>query len=446
MTALLCRATAVLVAIATCVTASASAHDLPNDVTIQVFLKAEGPRLTLLVRAPMAAMQDVDYPHRGDGWLDLAHADAALRDAARLWLVPNLAAYEGTIRLPAGRVVAARVSLPSDRSFTSWDAARALVSGPPLASETTLTPEQGLLDVALEMPIASGGSSLAIEPAFARLGIRVRTVVRFVTAAGAVRAFDLPGDPGVVRLDPSWSQAAARFVRSGFDHILGGADHLLFLLCLVIPVRRLRPLVFVVTAFTLAHSMALLASAMGVVPDALWFPPLVETLIAASIVYMALENIASPHAPHRALVAFGFGLVHGFGFSFALRESLQFAGPHLLASLVAFNVGVELGQLAVLVLLVPLLQLAFRHVVAERVGTILLSALVAHTGWHWTIERLDRLRQFRLAWPVFDAAWFAGALRGAMLLVVVGGLAWALREWIAKTEDRRQKTEGEVGG
>ena len=100
----------------------------------------------------------------------------------------------------------------------------------------------------------------------------------------------------------------------------------------------------VVTAFTVAHSITLFASAAGFAPDGLWFPPLIETLIAASIVYMALENIVGlqPSAPW--ITAFGFGLVHGFGFSFALRERLQFAGSHLFDSLLAFNIGVELGR------------------------------------------------------------------------------------------------------
>ena len=104
------------------------------------------------------------------------------------------------------------------------------------------------------------------------------------------RAFQFTGDPGLVRLDPRWHQAAWRFVRSGFAHILDGIDHLLFLLCLVLPLRRFWHLVGVVTAFTVAHSITLFCAAFGLAPSALWFPPLVETLIAASIVYMAIEN------------------------------------------------------------------------------------------------------------------------------------------------------------
>ena len=126
----------------------------------------------------------------------------------------------------------------------------------------------------------------------------------------------------------------------------------------------------------------------------------------------------------RWLITFGFGLVHGFGFSFALRETLQFAGSHLLTSLLSFNVGVELGQMLVLALLVPLLHLLFRFIVAERMGTIILSALVAHTGWHWMLERGDRLRQFHLQWPTMNAAFLASATRWLMLAVIGAGLLW----------------------
>ena len=107
----------------------------------------------------------------------------------------------------------------------------------------------------------------------------------------------------------------------------------------MVPFRRFRALVPIVTGFTVAHSVTLIASAYDMAPNTLWFPPLVETLIAVSIVYMAFENIVAAGSGdatrirRRWVVAFGFGLVHGFGFSFALRETLQFAGSHLLTSL-----------------------------------------------------------------------------------------------------------------
>jgi HupE/UreJ protein len=439
-------------------TATLEAHDIPNDVTVQTFVKPDGKTLRLLVRVPLGAMRDMDYPKprgttRGD-LMDLGRAEPTLRDAATLWIGDFLDVYENDEPLGKPQVAAVRAALQSDRSFTSYDEALAHVTGPPLAADTEFVWGQGLLDVLFEYPIRSDRSRFAIEPRLARLGIRTLTVLRFLPPGGAVRAFEFYGDPGLVHLDPSWRQAAWQFVKLGFFHILDGTDHLLFLGCLVIPFRRFRPLVAVVTAFTVAHSITLIASAYNLAPDALWFPPLIETLIATSIFYMALENIVfttqkKPQSSQstqsdvfsadsalsavpsfgstlkrRWLVTFGFGLVHGFGFSFALRQTLQFAGSHLLTSLLSFNIGVELGQLLVLVLLIPALGLLFRYVVAERLGTVMLSAIVAHTAWHWMTERYAVLRQFRFAWPVVDAAFLASAMRWAMLAVIAVGLYW----------------------
>src|SRR5262249_5211877 len=129
-------------------------------------------------------------------------------------------------------------------------------------------------------------------------------------------------------------------------------------------------------------------------PELLRVPQVIETLITVSILYMALENIVGSNAGRRWMITFGFGLVHGFGFSFALRQTLQFAGSYLLTSLLSFNLGVELGQLLVLLLLIPALDLLFRRVVAGRIGTIILSTIIAHTAWHWMTERVDPLRKF----------------------------------------------------
>jgi len=400
----------------------AAAHDIPNDVTVQTFLKPEGQRLSLLVRVPLRACRDVEFPTRGPGYLDLARADASLRDAATLWISDNVELYEGDTRLRDPHIIAARVSLESERFFESYDDAHAHITGTRLPIDTELYWNQGLLDVLFEYSINSDLSNFSIHPRFAGLGLRVATVLRFLPPGSAVRAFEFDGDPGLVRLDPRWHQAALRFVEAGFFHILDGTDHLLFLFCLVIPFRRFRPLIMVVTAFTVAHSITLIASAYNLGPDALWFPPLIETLIAVSIVYMALENIVGSNVQRRWMIALGFGLVHGFGFSFALRRTLQFAGSHLLTSLLSFNVGVELGQLLVLALLIPVLAILFRFVVAERIGTIILSALVAHTGWHWMIDRGEQLRQF--GWPVINAALLATAMRWLMVIVILAGLIW----------------------
>jgi hypothetical protein len=401
------------------------AHTIPNDVTVQAFLKPSGEHLFVLIRVPLKAMSDMEFPERGPGYLDLAQVDASLREGATRYISDAIELYEGDRRLVNPRIVETRVSLESDRSFTSYEEALAHVTGPKLSNDTNVAWDQTLLDVLFDYAIQSDRSNFSIHPGVAGLGLRVVTVLRFLPPGGAIRAFEFLDDPGLVRLDPRWYQAAGRFVEMGFFHILDGTDHLLFLFCLVIPFRRFRALIPVVTAFTVAHSITLIASAYNVVPSALWFPPLIEFLIAVSIVYMALENIVGGTSVQRRwMITFGFGLVHGFGFSFALRQTLQFAGTHLLSSLLSFNLGVELGQLLVLALLIPALELLFRYVVAERMGTIILSALVAHTAWHWMIERWGRLRQYPFEWPALNAAPLAVAMRWLMLVVILGGLAW----------------------
>ncbi len=410
--------------------ADVAAHDIPSDVTIHAFVKPAGERLQLLVRVPLKSIRDLDFPVQEGGYLDVERLAAELPDAATVWISNFVEIYEGESRLPPPRLVATQVSLESDRSFESFEGALDHVTGPKLSNSEKVVWNQVLLDVLFEYPIHSDQTAFAIRPGLERLAERVLTVLRFVPPGGDIRAFEFDGDPGLVQLDPRWSQAALRFVESGFFHILDGPDHLLFLVCLVIPFRRFREMVLVVTAFTVAHSITLIASAYNFGPDSLWFPPLIETLIAMSIVYMAIENIVgASNVQRRWIVTFGFGLVHGFGFSFLLRESLQFAGSHLLTSLVSFNAGVELGQLLVLLVLIPALEALFRFVVAERIGTIILSALVAHTAWHWMIERWEALRQFPWQWPVFDAALLASAMRWAMVIVALAGLAWLL--WLA---------------
>jgi hypothetical protein len=402
--------------------APASAHDIPSDATVQAFVKPEGHILRLLVRLPLKTVMDVEFPHREREFVDLARIDQSLHDAAKIALANNIDLYEGDTLLSNPRIVSTRMSLESDRSFATYEGALAHVTGPALSNDTTIFWEQGVLDVLFEYPIQSDRSYFSIHAAFDRFALKVITSLQFLPPGGVDRAYALEGDAGLVRLDPQWFQAAANFVKMGFFHILDGTDHLLFLLCLIIPYRRVWPLVPIVTAFTVAHSLTLIGSAYNYAPDVLWFPPLIETLIATSVFYMALENIVVAHPGRRWIITFLFGLVHGFGFSFGLQHTLQFAGSYLLTSLLSFNIGVELGQLLVLALLVPLLNILFRYVVAERLGTIILSVIVGHTAWHWMIERFDVLRQF--PWPTVTAAGLASLLGWLIVIVAIAAVAW----------------------
>jgi HupE / UreJ protein len=432
--------TSILVAAVACISFAARplAHEIPSDVRVQIFVVPKGDHLQIVVRAPIAAMNEIEWPTTGV-FLDLSRADAALRQGAADWIGSRIDLYEGDRRLERPSLVAVTAASNADLSFDSYERARAHTTGPPPAADAQIALNQALLDAVLEYRIQSDRSRFSIAARFDKAGVRSLTILRFLAPTGVERAFTIHDEPGIVPLDPRWFQAAWRFVGGGFFHILDGVDHLLFLLCLVIPFRRVAPLVPVVTAFTVAHSITLIASAFGFVPDALWFPPLIETLIAITIVYMAIENIvyAAMGGPDEAamarrwIIAFAFGLIHGFGFSFALRETLQFAGDHLLTSLLAFNVGVEIGQVAVLVVLIPALGLLFRYL-PERLGIIILSALVAHTAWHWMIERGGELAKFPL--PRLDAAFMASAMRGLMAVLILVAGVWLvsglLRRWL----------------
>jgi hydrogenase/urease accessory protein HupE len=175
-----------------------------------------------------------------------------------------------------------------------------------------------------------------------------------------------------------------QFIWLGVEHILGGPDHLLFLVALLAYARRFWSVVTIVTAFTVAHSITLSLAVLGLVDVP---SRIVEPLIAASIVWVALENLIWPGAAWRRwLVSFVFGLVHGLGFAGALVE-LKLDSAALVKALVGFNVGVELGQVAFIAIFLPLLAWASRAPALHRLPQAA-SALVALMGTFWLVQRV----------------------------------------------------------
>ena len=232
-----------------------AAHEVPTAVVVQTIVKPAGDELHLLVRVPLEAMRDVSFPESGPGYLVISAADEYLRDAATVWIGQEVTLYEDDQPLSEWRIDAVRLALPSDRSFDSYARAIETVRSPALADSEELPRDQALLDVLIRYPIRSAQSGFAIEPRFGRLGLETTTVVRYEHVDGTERIFRFAGDPGLLRLDPRWHHAFFRFVGSGIEHILDGVDHLLFVICLLIPFRRIRPLIAIVTSFTIAHSM-----------------------------------------------------------------------------------------------------------------------------------------------------------------------------------------------
>ena len=183
------------------------------------------------------------------------------------------------------------------------------------------------------------------------------------------------------------------FVVEGVKHILAGYDHVLFVVCLVLGAATLTTLAWRVTGFTLGHTITLSIGFFGYVPTADWFIPLVESGIAISIIAAAALALGSIHNRETAsgglLITIMVGLLHGLGFSFVLQEILGVNTPNVWGSLLAFNVGVELGQLAIVLLLWPLLFLLsrrFPQFLPMVIWTIALPCIAVAS--YWTGERL----------------------------------------------------------
>jgi hypothetical protein len=183
---------------------------------------------------------------------------------------------------------------------------------------------------------------------------------------------------------PSALGLAWSMLRLGVEHILTGADHLVFLFGLMLVGGRLRSIAGAVTAFTVAHSITLALAALSIFAPS---PRLVEPAIALSIAYVGVENFFVEDASRRWRVTFPFGLVHGFGFASALRE---IALPHaqVPVALVSFNLGVELGQLGVLAIALPVTLAARRAPWFGDRGVKVLSAAIAVGGAVLFVVRL----------------------------------------------------------
>jgi hypothetical protein len=407
---------------------SPSAHDIPADTTIRMFIKPDGHLLHVLARVQMASINDIDWPTHKDGYLDLPRVDQFLRDAGTMWISDYMDLYEGNRKLNFPDVASVRLVTDDDPSFSdTYQAAADHMAGAKIPDDTKLFPLQGFLDVMFDYKIISPESSFSINPRFDRLGLQVTTVLKFTRANGAVRSFEYVGLPGLVRLDPSPGDAIWRFTQMGFFHLLGASEAVLFLLCLAMPFRRARGLAPAVAAFAVAFSLTLLATAAyHMAPGELWFQPFIATVLPLSIFYVAIENILGARVERRWAVALIFGLAYGFSFASSLQTMLQFAGSHPTISIVAYNAGLVVALLALVVLMVPAFEILFRFVAEERIGTIVLSAIVAHTAWHSLVARYAEVRRYPLHWPDFNLMLLASVLRWAMVAVVLAAAVWAI--------------------
>jgi hydrogenase/urease accessory protein HupE len=190
---------------------------------------------------------------------------------------------------------------------------------------------------------------------------------------------------------PSLRSTLERYLLTGIEHIFLGYDHIAFLIAVVLWARRLVPVIKIVTAFTIAHSITLSLAALDIVVTP---STVVEPAIAASIVYVAMENFFTCNIDDRWRVTFAFGLIHGFGFAGALRE-IGLPTNAIAPALAAFNIGVEVGQVVIVSIVVPALIAVDRLMAGDRTkparaATLVyaLSAVIGVIGSYWFITRV----------------------------------------------------------
>jgi hypothetical protein len=238
-----------------------------------------------------------------------------------------------------------------------------------------------LLETTLLFPGAPAAAySIRCDP-LTDLGSDHRTLAK-ISRNGRTEQFVFQQGVAYLSAQQAFSAAFVQFLQLGVLHIFTGYDHILFLLGLLLATERLLDAVKIITAFTLAHSITLALAALDLV---VLNAKLVEAGIALSIVYIAAENLLQKKSGRRWMVSFAFGLVHGFGFANVLRE-MDLQRSSLLASLLSFNIGVELGQLVIVILILPVLAMA-RRTHAFPIAMNCASVLILLQGLWWFYER-----------------------------------------------------------
>jgi hydrogenase/urease accessory protein HupE len=321
--------------------------------------------LLVLVAGPVALAHDERF----------STSKVEIKPNEVLWTVDvGVAGLQKVVRLPAGELELTEAQLQDSKSdIVAYllECLKVEINGNPVE------PEAGALE-----PVYATGPTGQKYISYARQHFRFPstaevkrvqfssalffTVIRnhqaavIVTWGGVQKVYNKYGpyqlDLTFARLNPTILGTAAEFIWWGMHHIFIGYDHIAFLLALLLAAQRLRDMVRVVTSCTVAHSITLLLAAL----DVIRLPGTVtESLIAASIVYVAAENYFITEGRYRWMLSFAFGLVHGLGFSSVLRERLQDL-QSIAVPVVSFNLGVEFGQIAILLVVLPLLMLIRR--------------------------------------------------------------------------------------
>jgi len=361
------------------------------------------PRLTAL--AAVAVLVGLAAPARAHQ-TSVKYVDVTVdrgRAAIQLTVAP------GDVTEPLGlpldaRPSAAAATTPRVAGYVAGWLAVGPVAGPPCpAGAPRAHPDGDARFVVVEWEVACGDdlARVALDfRAFFAVDPRHEAIVTVHAPNAAGAAAVVRADAPILRASPGEPVGLSGWIAAGVGHIWDGRDHVCFVIALLLvvmlargaggwtlrpPIATLRRTATIVTAFTVAHSLSLIAAALG------WISlpgRIVESLIAFSILYTAVENIARPDVRWRFALTFGFGLVHGLGFASVLRVLLP--PDHIIAPLLGFNLGVELGQLVIVAIALPLVWLCASAIGADRYRRCVMPALsiaIAALAVKWLAER-----------------------------------------------------------
>ncbi len=355
------------------------------NVNIRIIhVQRDADSATLMVRLPLAYLvADKLGPEKSDGsrtpapytrnvdeqgqLMHYLDAEALRQDAyglARLVAEGHVLTIDGARATPEFVALRAFPALQQS-AFATWQEAEASFEGPVYDSAFKETyAGDTVVDAKLIYALPSHGGRLslrgALNPGIAEQDQTANLIVVTQVDGGSsvFRVRGLLDKP--VELTSSSIGSLLSFVKSGVVHILEGVDHVLFVLCLVLGASTVPLLLWRITGFTVGHSITLALGFFGYVPAAAWFVPLVEAGIAASIIVAAWLALASVKERFPMAMTSAMGLLHGLGFSFVLTETLKMDAPNIWSSLLSFNLGVELGQLLIIIVCWPVLLLLYR--------------------------------------------------------------------------------------
>jgi HupE / UreJ protein len=377
-------------------------HDLPQDTVMHAFFRAQGSEGHLLIRVPLDLLHGISWP-TNHGEYAIIDSRAAVNQALDALGHALLVWQDGERLTPT--ISSGQLAALGDLSFANPEAAAAHIAQP-VDAELKIALDLGYLDAHFVYPIRPAPAVFSIQSRVAEdLQDLSKLIVQFVPDGnnrGGV--LTISAQSGKVALNPNRRQSALGFVLVGMQGLLANADCLLFIGCLMIPFRRARDFAAPYAAFALAGIISLAGTAFGFAPDGIWFAALAASVSAVLIFFLALGNIFGAHLQRRRLWAGLFGFALGFEFAKLLVGRLQFAGGHSQIALWFFALGIDLGALLASALTFVGLALILRGARAGRIGIIVLSAIVAHTAWHWMIDRLGVLWQ--MPWPPMTMAGF----------------------------------------